>query len=137
VTSSLAAAAFAAGLLDGVHCVGMCGGIVASLSVSARGPVLGRQLAFNAGRIGAYAVASAIVGDARPARADRSPSGEQHKRRPSGPALALRHIIKYHPAVATRAIIYARRAPLDKLLPYPLPPPPGEWLPRWLYASEG
>ena len=60
--SSLAAAAFAAGLLGGVHCAGMCGGIVASLSVSARGPALGRQLAFNAGRIGAYAAAGAIVG---------------------------------------------------------------------------
>jgi sulfite exporter TauE/SafE len=64
VISSLAAAAFAAGLLGGVHCAGMCGGIVASLCVSARGPVLGRQLAFNAGRIGAYAVAGAMVGAA-------------------------------------------------------------------------
>jgi sulfite exporter TauE/SafE len=60
--SPLLAAAFAAGLLGGVHCAGMCGGIVASLSFSARGSIVGRQLAFNAGRIGAYAAAGAIVG---------------------------------------------------------------------------
>ena len=59
---SLAAAAFAAGLLGGVHCAGMCGGIAASLSASARGPALPRQLAFNAGRIGAYAAAGAAFG---------------------------------------------------------------------------
>ena len=59
---SLAAAAFAAGLLGGVHCAGMCGGIAASLSASARGPALPRQLAFNGGRIAAYAVAGAAFG---------------------------------------------------------------------------
>ena len=62
--SSLAAAAFAAGLLGGVHCAGMCGGIAASLSASARGPALPRQLAFNAGRISAYSIAGAAVGGA-------------------------------------------------------------------------
>jgi sulfite exporter TauE/SafE len=62
--SALAAAAFAAGLLGGVHCAGMCGGIVASLSVTARGPVAARQLAFNAGRIASYSIAGAIVGAA-------------------------------------------------------------------------
>lgn len=59
---ALAAAAFAAGLLGGVHCAGMCGGIAASLSASARGPALPRQLAFNAGRIGAYTVAGTAFG---------------------------------------------------------------------------
>jgi len=59
---ALAAAAFAAGLLGGVHCAGMCGGIVGSLSAAARGPVLSRQLAFNAGRVGSYAVAGAVAG---------------------------------------------------------------------------
>ena len=58
----LAAAAFAAGLLGGVHCAGMCGGIAASLSVAARGAPFARQLAFNAGRIGSYAVAGGAVG---------------------------------------------------------------------------
>jgi sulfite exporter TauE/SafE len=62
--SALAAAAFAAGLLGGVHCAGMCGGIVGSLSAAARGPAVSRQLAFNAGRISSYAVAGAIAGAA-------------------------------------------------------------------------
>jgi len=55
-------AAFAAGLLGGVHCAGMCGGIVASLSATARGPLLVRQLGFNSGRIASYAAAGAIAG---------------------------------------------------------------------------
>jgi len=59
---SLAAAAFAAGLLGGVHCAGMCGGIAASLSAAARGPALPRQLAFNAGRIASYSAVGAVVG---------------------------------------------------------------------------
>ena len=59
---SLAAAAFAAGLLGGVHCAGMCGGIAASLSAAARGPALARHLAFNGGRIASYAAAGAAVG---------------------------------------------------------------------------
>ena len=58
----LVAAAFAAGLLGGVHCAGMCGGIVGSLSMAARGPAWSRQLAFNGGRIASYAVAGAAVG---------------------------------------------------------------------------
>jgi sulfite exporter TauE/SafE len=58
----LAAAAFAAGLLGGVHCVGMCGGIVGTLALEARGPALARQAAYNAGRIGAYSAAGAVAG---------------------------------------------------------------------------
>ena len=59
---SLVAAAFAAGLLGGVHCAGMCGGIVAGLSASARGPIFARQLEFNGGRILSYGVAGAAAG---------------------------------------------------------------------------
>ena len=59
---ALATAAFAAGLLGGVHCVGMCGGIVGTLALEARGPALGRQLAYNAGRIAAYAAAGTLAG---------------------------------------------------------------------------
>ena len=59
---SLALAALAAGLLGGVHCAGMCGGIAASLAAAARGPMLARQLAFNAGRIAAYVAGGAAVG---------------------------------------------------------------------------
>jgi hypothetical protein len=58
----LVAAAFAAGLLGGVHCAGMCGGIVGSLSIASRGPAWSRQLAFNGGRIASYALAGAAVG---------------------------------------------------------------------------
>jgi sulfite exporter TauE/SafE len=57
-----ATAAFAAGLLGGVHCVGMCGGIVATLALEARGPALARQAAYNAGRIASYAAAGAVAG---------------------------------------------------------------------------
>jgi hypothetical protein len=59
---SLAAAAFVAGLLGGVHCAGMCGGIAGSLASASRGPVPARQLAFNAGRIASYAMAGAAAG---------------------------------------------------------------------------
>ena len=55
-------AALTAGLLGGVHCAGMCGGIAASLSAASSGPALPRQLAFNAGRIGSYATAGALAG---------------------------------------------------------------------------
>lgn len=58
----LAAAALAAGLLGGVHCAGMCGGIVGTLALEARGPALGRQLAYNAGRVGSYAIAGSLAG---------------------------------------------------------------------------
>lgn len=57
------------GLLGGVHCIGMCGGIVGALSfglpedVRARTAHLLRfQLAYNLGRIASYVVAGAAVG---------------------------------------------------------------------------
>lgn len=74
------AAAFVAGLLGGVHCVGMCGGIAGALGGSANAkrviriasaspPASARRmqgsarlLAFNAGRIGSYAAAGAFAG---------------------------------------------------------------------------
>ena len=61
---SLALAALVAGLLGGVHCAGMCGGIAAALSTTARGPAFGRALAFNAGRIGSYTLAGTVAGAA-------------------------------------------------------------------------
>jgi len=60
--SALATAAFAAGLLGGVHCVGMCGGIVGTLALEARGPALGRQAAYNLGRVASYSAAGAVAG---------------------------------------------------------------------------
>ncbi len=71
---------FLIGLLGGVHCVGMCGGIVGAFSVATPRrpfpvPVLAqpswfseaagsglRVLAFNAGRMGSYMVAGAFAG---------------------------------------------------------------------------
>ena len=55
---------FSAGLLSGVHCAVMCGGIVAAVSVHRprdRKP-LWYHLAYNSGRLSSYAAAGAIVG---------------------------------------------------------------------------
>ncbi|MEO5694537.1 MAG: sulfite exporter TauE/SafE family protein [Usitatibacter sp.] len=62
--SALALAAFLAGILGGVHCIGMCGGIVGSLAAASRGSAVARHLAFNAGRITSYGVAGAAMGAA-------------------------------------------------------------------------
>ena len=55
--------AFIVGLLGGVHCVGMCGGIVGALSLGLPAernlPIL---LAYNLGRIGSYTFAGALMG---------------------------------------------------------------------------
>lgn len=62
-------AAFLVGLLGGVHCIGMCGGIVAALSGSldaglraSRGRFLGAVLAYNSGRIASYSLAGLVLG---------------------------------------------------------------------------
>ncbi len=62
-------AAFFVGLFGGVHCVGMCGGIVGALSFGLPETVRGRPLRFlpylagyNAGRIFSYTVAGALMG---------------------------------------------------------------------------
>lgn len=62
-------AAFLVGLLGGVHCLGMCGGIVSALTFSLPAaqrnhpatlfPIL---LAYNTGRIGGYTLAGALAG---------------------------------------------------------------------------
>jgi len=65
VTDLGAASAFVVGLLGGVHCVGMCGGIVGALSLGMPGQQATRwpiQLAYNAGRIASYTLAGAIAG---------------------------------------------------------------------------
>lgn len=60
--------AFVMGLLGGVHCLGMCGGIVGALTIGlpeARRRMPGAlpfQLAYNAGRILSYTLAGALVG---------------------------------------------------------------------------
>ena len=60
-------AVFLIGLLGGVHCVGMCGGIVGVLSTqTVRMPgaasVFPLHLAYNLGRISSYVIAGALVG---------------------------------------------------------------------------
>lgn len=54
-------ALFLIGLLGGTHCIGMCGGIVGALSMG-KGGRISLHLAYNAGRVGSYAVAGAIAG---------------------------------------------------------------------------
>ena len=61
--------AFVVGLLGGVHCVGMCGGIVGALTFGLPeerrrrvGAMMPFQLAYNLGRIGSYVLAGAIMG---------------------------------------------------------------------------
>ena len=58
------AAAFLIGLLGGVHCVGMCGGIVAALTMRSprRHQSWDLHLAYSTGRIASYAAAGAIMG---------------------------------------------------------------------------
>lgn len=58
------AAVFLIGLLGGVHCIGMCGGIVGALTLQAprRARAWSMHLAYSAGRIASYAAAGAIMG---------------------------------------------------------------------------
>ena len=65
------ASLFVVGLLGGVHCVGMCGGIAAALTFGLPpdrqrrlASLLPFLLAYNTGRIASYAAAGAIVGGA-------------------------------------------------------------------------
>ncbi len=62
-------AAFLTGVLGGVHCIGMCGGIVAALTGNvdagiraARGRFLATVLAYNTGRIASYTLAGVVLG---------------------------------------------------------------------------
>ncbi len=56
--------ALLAGLLGGVHCIGMCGGIVAAFSFRADGsaPPFRLHLAYNAGRVLSYTLFGALAG---------------------------------------------------------------------------
>ena len=57
-------AVFLTGLLGGVHCAGMCGGIVAALSGHSGSQRLTLHLAYSTGRVASYAVAGALAGAA-------------------------------------------------------------------------
>jgi sulfite exporter TauE/SafE len=61
------AAMFAAGLASGLHCVAMCGGIVAAFDLGRVIPIRAKtdwrlRIAFNLGRISTYAMAGAVAG---------------------------------------------------------------------------
>jgi sulfite exporter TauE/SafE len=60
-------AAFLVGLMGGVHCVGMCGGIVSALTFGVQQPLprarlLRFLLGYNAGRILSYTIAGILLG---------------------------------------------------------------------------
>lgn len=56
-------AVFLTGLLGGAHCVGMCGGIVAAISLQPGGKQpFTFHLAYSAGRIASYSAAGALAG---------------------------------------------------------------------------
>lgn len=52
----------ALGLASGIHCIGMCGGIVTAFAIRGQGRNSARLLLFNAGRISTYALAGALAG---------------------------------------------------------------------------
>ncbi|TWG86187.1 hypothetical protein L599_000800000670 [Luteimonas sp. J16] len=54
--------ALTAGLLGGLHCVAMCGGIATGLSATAPGGGWNGALQLNLGRIGGYTLAGLVVG---------------------------------------------------------------------------
>jgi len=61
VDGAFLAAMAALGLASGLHCVGMCGGIVTAFGAR-RGPQWMHTVLFNAGRISSYALAGALAG---------------------------------------------------------------------------
>ena len=64
---AMLATALLVGLAGGVHCVGMCGGIVTALNFGSDAPpkrAVTRQLAYSLGRIASYAAAGALAGGA-------------------------------------------------------------------------
>ena len=61
--------AFTVGLMSGVHCVGMCGGIVGALSFAidkdknaAKSSLLSLLLSYNVGRLMSYSLAGGLMG---------------------------------------------------------------------------
>ncbi len=62
-TSIPYATAFLAGLMGGVHCIGMCGGVIGLLATTpGRRVSVDRLLAYNLGRITTYVGLGAVVG---------------------------------------------------------------------------
>jgi len=53
---------FITGLLGGVHCLGMCGGIVAAISVTGTSQKPAMLLGYNLGRLASYSLMGALLG---------------------------------------------------------------------------
>jgi hypothetical protein len=64
MTFAILGALFLTGLLGGVHCAGMCGGIVAALAGQGGRPRISLHLAYSGGRVASYATAGALAGAA-------------------------------------------------------------------------
>jgi uncharacterized protein len=69
VLDSMLLTAFVVGLLGGVHCLGMCGGVVGTLTFSlspqhqlSQWRMLPFQVAYNLGRISSYVLVGALIG---------------------------------------------------------------------------
>ncbi len=69
MVESLFITAFLVGLFGGVHCLGMCGGVVGTLTFNlspqhqlSQWRMLPFQLAYNLGRISSYVIAGALIG---------------------------------------------------------------------------
>lgn len=62
MTAAIFGAVFLTGLLGGVHCAGMCGGIVTALSGAAGSSRLPLHLGYNFARVTSYAIAGAFAG---------------------------------------------------------------------------
>ena len=65
---TLALTAFLTGLLSGVHCIAMCGGVVSALSMSARGRAAVRVQGGGAAALGGAASSVSTSSSTRRAR---------------------------------------------------------------------
>lgn len=61
IVDSLLSTTFIMGLLGGVHCIGMCGGVAGALAMRGQRSRLADLIACNVGRIASYAIGGALV----------------------------------------------------------------------------
>lgn len=50
------------GIFSAPHCIGMCGGIISSFALNAKGSAMGTVIAYNLGRVLTYTVLGGIMG---------------------------------------------------------------------------
>ena len=88
------------GLASGVHCLGMCGGIVTAFSTPrlfSREEILLRQSLFNLGRVASYAAAGAVAhrepaSVRRPAERAGTRTGRRREASLGGSAIRPHHV---------------------------------------------